>query len=171
MAGPNGLNDVTWDGATSVAMRFGTTKVPILKLSPPKVELKREKIRRVGEQVASRRTPGAGEVGDMTVELLSADYMTFILPRMGRHAGGEIEFVTTCTIAHPSVTGSLSRLMDHCSIVSIEGPDIESSEKGLITKLGISVLDLWEKGSDGKWKTLFRKAGMTSADAAALLKF
>lgn len=171
MAGAQGLENVTWDGATSVLIRFGIVKVPVLKITPPKVDIKVDKIGPVGEMLATKRTPGVAEIGDLALELLTSDYEEFVLPRMPKHAGTEIQFVITCTISHPSVKGSLGRLCDGCRIIGLEGPDLERTEKGLITKLPISVMNLWEKGRDGVWKTLVRKSKMTSADAKALMKF
>lgn len=171
MAGAKGLEDCTWDSASCAFLRWGATKVPVQKFTPSKVEIKREKVRRVGEQVAGKRTPGAGEVTDATAEILATDYEEFVLPRLGLHAGSDIEFVITQTATHPTVRGSLGTLLDHVSIVSIEGPELDGSEKPQIIKLGLSVMDRWDKGRDGKWKALYRKSTMTSSDAQAQLQF
>jgi hypothetical protein len=166
-----GLENATWDGATCVRLRWGTAAVPCLKIESPKLEVKVEKIRRIGEMIATKRTPGVAELASFKVSLLTTDYKTYILPRYGKHAATEIEFVLTTTIVHPSVRGQLSRLVDHCRVLSIEGPTIESTEKGLVTDLMIDGLDIWERGDDNIWKTLVRKATLTSADATALLSF
>lgn len=170
MAGPFGLRDCTWDSANSAFFRFGATKVPLTKFTPSKVEIKTEKVRRIGEMVAQKRTPGAGEVGDVSAEMLVTDYEAFILPRLGKHGGSLIEFQITASVFHPSVIGSYGILLDGCRLTTIEGPEFDGSEKGLIKKLGISVIDLWEKGRDGVWKTLALKP-LPSAAAIALMQF
>lgn len=167
----NGLENGAWDGATCVRLRWGTTAVPCIKLESPKLEVKVEKVRRIGEMIATKRTPGVAELAAMKVSLLTSDYKTSVLPHFGKHAATEIEFTLTATIIHPSVRGQLERLVDHCRILSVEGPAIESTEKGLITDLMIDGLDLWERGDDNVWKTLVRKSTLTSADAKALLAF
>lgn len=167
----NGLENGAWDGATCVKLRWGTEAVPCLKVESPKLEIKVEKIRRIGEMLATKRTPGVAELAAMKVSLLTTDYARSVLKHFGKHAGTEIEFVLTATIVHPAVFGQLSRLVDHCRILSVEGPTIESTEKGLVTDLMIDGLDLWERGNDNVWKTLVRKSNLTSADAKALLAF
>lgn len=171
MAGPNGLHDATWDTASSGSLRAGSTKVAITKYSPPKLDIKVEKVRRVGAMLADKRTPGAGEISDGTIEMLASDYEAQILPRIGNHAGTEIEFTLTMTLSHPSVIGQLSILCDHVRIIGTEFPEMDGSEKPAMVKLTLSVLDIWSKGRGGKWQTLVRKSTMTSADARAQMAF
>jgi hypothetical protein len=169
---PVGLDDCTWDSASSAFFRFGSTKIPLTKFTPPKDEIKTERVRRAGEMRARKRTPGVSEVSDISVELLASDYKTFILPRMGRHGGTLIEFIITASVFHPSVQGSYGILCDGGRIVTSEGPEFAMDEKGLIKKLGISVIDVWERGDDGVWKTLALKTPqMASSLAQAAMQF
>lgn len=170
MASPFGLQDATWDSAACAFFRFGATKIPLTKFTPSSVEVKIEKVRRIGEMVAQKRTPGAAEVSDASLEMLATDHEAFILPRMPRHGGALLEFVITASVFHPSVIGSYGILLDGCRIIKSEGPEFDGSEKGLIKKLGISVVDVWEKGRDGVWKTLSLKPLPTS-QAIPLLQF
>lgn len=170
MAGPNGLADCTWDSASCAFFRFGTTKIPLTKFEPPKDDIKIERLARIGEMRASKRTPGRSEISTASVELLLSDYATFILPRLGTHGGTLIEFVVTATVTHPSVNGSYGLLCDNGRIIGSEGPGFDGTEKGLIKKLTIDFLDIWEKGEDGKWKTLSIKP-LPSSQAAPLLQF
>jgi hypothetical protein len=166
-----GLENGAWDGGTCTRLRWGSIAVPCTKITLPKLEIKTEKVRRIGEMLATKRTPGAAELGPLKVSMLAADYKEFVLLRYGKHAGTETEFVLTTTIIHPSVRGSLSRLADHCRIVTIEELSIEASEKALMIDLTIDPMDLWERGDDDVWKTLVRKSTLTSADAQVLLSF
>lgn len=164
-----GLNDLTWDGSSAFG-RFGSTKVPFTKLERPKVETKTEKIRRLGEQLPTVRTPGAVEIADLSAELLTTDYVALILPRMPRHGGNLIEFPVTMNRRHPAVLGSYSILLDQCRIVSDE-ESIENGEKGAIVKIGLSVMNVWEKGLDGIWKCKALMPSLPSSQAVALMQF
>lgn len=165
----NGLADLTWDGS-SAFLRFGALKVPFLKFDRPKVETKTEKIRRIGEQLATVRTPGSVEIADISAEMLTTDYVSLILPRMPRHGGNLIEFPITMNRRHPSVIGSYSILLDQCRIVADE-ESIEAGEKGAVYKLGLSVMNVWEKGADGVWKCKALLPTLPSSAARALMQF
>jgi len=166
---PNGQQSVDNDGGSAIA-RFGTTKAPFLKLDEPDVDVKTEKIRRIGEMRATVRTPGAEEIGDLAAEMLLTDYVSIILPRMSKHGGTLIEFPVTLNHRHPAVSGSFSILFDQCRIVKLGGT-IENGEKALIKKLGISVMQVWEKGGDGIWKCLSLEPTLPSVQASALMDF
>ena len=170
MAGPNGLSDCTWDSASSAFFRFGSTKIPLLKFTPPKDDVKIDKPRRVGEMRAQKRTPGVSEIGTASIEMLLSDYTSLLLPRMPKHGGTLVEFVVTATVTHPSVKGSYGILCDNGRIIGYEGPEFDASEKGLIKKLTIDFLDIWEKNEDGQWKTLSLKP-LPSSQAIPLLAF
>lgn len=170
MAGPNGLSDCTWDSASCAFFRFGSTKIPLTKFTPPKDDIKIEKPRRVGEMRAQKRTPGVSEVGTASIEMLLSDYTSLLLPRMPKHGGTLVEFVVTATVTHPSVKGSYGILCDNGRIIGSEGPEFDGSEKGLIKKLTIDFLDIWEKNEDGQWKTLSLKP-LPSSQAIPLLAF
>lgn len=165
------LHDTTWDTAASLAIRFGTLKAALTKLSPPKEDVKVEKIRMVGDQLATKRTPGIVDVGDGTIEMLATVYEAQILPRLPKHGGTLTQFVITCTYSHPSVEGSLAYLYDRCRIIGTEDPPVEASEKGAIVKLTVSVMEKSVKGRDGVWKSLALKPGLPSSTAKALLSF
>lgn len=167
----NGLNDATWDSASSATVRFGSTKIALVKFTPSKIEIKTEKVPRVGESLASKRTPGRAEVSDASGEMLTSDWFTYGLSRMPEQGGTLIELVVLVTFSHPSVTGTGAILHDRCRFTAIEGPDLDGSEKGLITKFTLSCMALYEKGADGKWKSLNRVEGRPSSTAAAILKF
>ena len=167
---PVGLNDCTWDSASCAFIRIGSTKVPLTKFAPAKDEIKTERVRRSGEMRARKRTPGVSEVGDIALEMLTSDYTAFILPRMPIHGGTLLEFIITASVFHPSVPGSFAMLSDGCRIVGREGPEFDMSEKALVHKLSISVVDVWEKGSDNKWKTLSTKP-LPSSQALAAMQF
>jgi hypothetical protein len=170
MAGANGLADCTWDSASCAFFRFGSLKVPLLKFGVPKEDIKTEKVRRIGEMRASKRTPGTSEIGDAAIEILLTDYEAFILPRLPKHGGTMVEFVITATVTHPSVKGGYGVLCDACRFVNFEGPEFDGSEKGLVKKLGVSVVDVWEKGQDGIWKTAALMP-LPSSQAIPLLAF
>lgn len=170
MAGANGLRDCTWDSASCAHFRFGSTAITLTKFEPPKDDIKIEKVARIGEMRATKRTPGRSEVSDISIEMLATDYVTLLLPRLPKHGGTSVEFVITASVYHPTVTGSYGILCDNCRIIGAEGPSFDGSEKGLIKKLTISVIDVWEKGADNVWKTLSYKP-LPSSQAIPLLKF
>jgi hypothetical protein len=171
MAGANGLKDCTWDSAACAHIRFGSLKVALTKFSPSKVDVKVEKVRRIGAAIADKRTPGIVEIGDATIELLTTDYELQILPRMPIHDGTMVEFVITTSLYHPSVIGSFGSVLDQVRIIGEEGPELDGSEKGLITKLSISVMNVFRKARDGQLKSLARMPGLPSSQAIAALAF
>ena len=57
------------------------------KFTLSKVEVKTEKVPRVGESLASKRTPGRAEVSDPSGEMLTTDWVGFVLPRMPEQGG------------------------------------------------------------------------------------
>ncbi len=170
MAGANGLADCTWDSASCAFFRFGSTKIPLTKFTPPKEDIKIEKIPRIGEMRARKRTPGRSEISTAAVEMLLSDYATLWLPRMPKHGGALVEFVVTATVTHPSVKGSYGILCDNGRVIGAEGPEFDGSEKGLIKKLTIDFVDVWEKAEDGVWKTLSLMP-LPSSQAIPLLAF
>jgi hypothetical protein len=167
----NGLNDLTWDSSTSASIVLGTLRVPFQKLSPGKITVKRDKPKRVGESLASKRTPGSAEVGDFNGELLATDFESLILPRMPSHGGTLVEFPILITLKHPSVSGSLGILLDDSCIIEIDGPELDASEKALVYKLQFSAMQRFDKGRDGKWKALAYNARRPSSQARALMAF
>ena len=85
--------------------------------------------------------------------------------------GTLIELATLVQFSHASVVGQYAILMDRCRFTVIEGPEIDGSEKGAITKFTMSCMARYDKGADGKWKALFSVPGRPSSTAQALLKF
>lgn len=165
------LHDTTWDTAASLAIRFGALKAAVTKLSPPKEDVKVEKIREVGSMHATKRTIGVVDVSDGTIEMLATVYEAMILPRLPKHGGTLTQFVITSTYSHPSIEGSLGYLYDRARIIGEEDPPVEASEKGAIVKLTVSVMKKWRKGRDGVWKCLGLEPGLPSSTAQALLSF
>src|SRR5262249_37015566 len=129
-----------------------------------------EKIRRLGEQLASVRTPGSAEIPDIAAEILVTDYVEIILPRMPKHGGSLITFPVTANRRHPAITGSYGIIFDACRIVK-RGETIENGEKGAVKKLGLSVMNVWERGADGVWKCLALLPTVPTAQAKALMQF
>lgn len=166
-----GLQSVAWDSATSLKLLFDTTTIPATRASIPDYEIKTEKVARLGEALPTKRTIGRGEIGDLEIEIEALDYTQIILPRMPRHSGTLIEFVVTATISHPSVTGSYGLLLDGCRIVKHPSMAFEPDEKAIRKKIGVSVMHLWEKGSDGIWKTLSPVPTLPSSQAKAAMTF
>jgi hypothetical protein len=166
-----GLQSVAWSGATGFRLLFDTTTVPATSVTLPDYEVKVEKVRRLGEMLPTKRTVGAAEISVLKVIVEAADYTAIILPRMPQHGGTLIEFVCTCTINHPSVTGSLGLLLDGCRIVKHPGITIEPDEKAIKKELEIDVMAMWEKGLDGKWKALSSVPTMPSSQAKAAMTF
>lgn len=170
MAGETGLQDGTWDSGICAIVRFGATKIPLMKFTPPKVEVKMEKVSRIGEMLAQKRTPGRGEIGNASGEMLLTDYVALMLPRFPRHGGTFVNFVITVSIGHPSVRDSYSQLIDGCRTAVLEGPELDGSEKGVPKKFEFSCMNVFEKGTDGIWKALNQLA-LPSSQAVPLLQF
>lgn len=165
----NAQQSVTWDGGSARAV-FGTTRIPFTKFEVPKTEIKTSKVRRLGEMLAKVRTPGAAEIADVAAEMLTSDYVKLVLPRMPKHGGTLIEFTVTLNRRHPAVQGSYGIMMDQCRIVAIE-EGVESGENAALKKLGLSVMNVWERGEDGVWKCLTFEDALPSAQARALMDF
>ena len=167
------LDDLTWDSCSSAHVVFGASRVPFQKLEPGKITIKTEKSRRVGEPIATRRTPGAAEVADPTAEMLATDFEAHILPRMPKHGGTLIEFPVLIVLKHPSIAGTLSILLDRCRFLEWDGPSLDgnSPEKGLIYKLTMSAMGRMDRGRDGQWKALYYDIRRASKDARALMAF
>jgi hypothetical protein len=167
------LKDIVWDSGTSASIHFGVLEVGLTKLSPGKITVKREKVRRVGEMLARKRTPGAAEIGDFNGEILATDFEASILPRLPEHGGTLIEFNILLRLAHPSVTGSLAVWYPETSIIELDGPEVDgsSAEKPLIYKLQFSSMGRFDKGRDNVWKCLHYDPRRSAADAIAAIPF
>jgi len=167
----NGLSSVAYDSGSSARFLMGTLIVPVRKLTPPKVETKTDKVRSTGSTLAKKRTIGVVEIGDAVAEIELGYYKDLILPRYGEHGATLIEFVCTLSVKHPSLTGSYAQLYDHCRIVGLEGPEISDDEKALVKKVTISLMNVFEKGDDGKWKCLNFDDAKPSSQAKAAMTF
>jgi len=166
-----GLQSVAWDSASSFKMLFDTTTIPATNVATPDMEIKVEKVARLGEVLPTKRTIGRAELSDLEVEIELSDYTQIILPRQPRHSGTLLEFVCTCTIRHPSVLGSYGLLLDGCRIVKHPSMSFEPDEKAIRKKIGISVMAMWEKGLDGIWKALSPMPTLPSSQAIAAMSF
>jgi hypothetical protein len=145
----------------------------MLKLSPGKVTVKRNKVRRVGRPLADKRTVGSAEIGDFNGEILATDFEAQILPRLPAHGGSIVEFGILIKLAHPSIKGSLAVYMSEVSIVEFDGPEIDASsaEKELIYKLQYSAMGRFDKGRDGVWKCLYFDPRRPARDAIPAIPF
>lgn len=167
----NTLQDLEWDSATPVKMIWGTHIVQITKSAFPKFETKVSKIKKPGQGRSQARTIGTSEVADMSIEMTLLDYTFEVLPFMPVMGGNEVEFVITGDVRHVSVRGSYSTQLDRCRILTREGPEWDGSEKEQIMKIGVSVMNRWEKGPDGVWKCPGYESALPSSLALALRKF
>lgn len=165
------IQQATWDTGVCWSMRWGVTKIPLMKFTAPTFEIKVEKPRRLGEMIGEVSTPGVAEVSNADCEMLLTDYSAVILPRMPAHGGTLIHFVVSKDIRHPTIQGSYSALYDGARIISHGGPDGSGDEKGAIKKLGLMLINAYEKGADGQWKCLAQMSRRPSAELRALMKF
>lgn len=163
----NALNDVTWD-STCVACWFGSTKVQPTSFEAPDVETKTEKVPRVGEQLATKRTVGRMEIGKLKVEFDLADYTSVILPVMPVMGGSLTELNITARVKHPTVKGAYSLLLERCRIVKRGGPKFDESSKGLVKTLEIEPMRVWEKQEGGQYVTEANLSGSLPMSALAL---
>lgn len=161
------LRNLAFDGSTG-RIRFGAQAVLLTKIQLPKEELKEGKERYIGEQVARARTPGVLDVGMLEIETTSAAFVGIILPAWQVHGNNFPEFPVTVSDRHPLVSGPYSRILDRCRFLNIEEA-IENSEKASIVKLGLSVIEVFRRGTDGIWKTLGYEPSLGSAAAQALM--
>src|SRR6185312_13313983 len=166
-----GLQDLTWDSSSCARVVLGSTRVDFTKFTPPKVETKTEKVARIAEQRATKRTPGRTEIADFASELLLTDFEAKLLPAYNRHGSNLLQVTIVVDIRHPSIAGSFGLMIDDCRCVSEEGPELGSDEKGLIMKLGWSGMQVWRRGRDNVWKCHSFEKALPSSQAAALMQF
>lgn len=168
-----GLQDLTFDAGTSASILFGVLRMPLTKMAPGKVTMKKDKVRRVGESLARKRTPGSAEISDYNGEMLATDFETTLLPRLPQHGGTLVEFPILITLAHPSIAGSLAVWMSETCILEFDGPELDgsSAEKGLIYKLQFSSMGRFDKGRDNVWKCLYYDPRRPAADAVPAIPF
>jgi len=167
---PAALRDLAYDSGACAGVVIGTTVCTFTKLGVPKNEIKVEKISPVGAGRATRRTPGKAEIADMMTEMLVADYAP-ILNAQNVHGGTEIQHEIITRLAHPGIIGSFGTLLSGARIISIEGPDLDGSEKGAIIKLGWSIMERWDRiGTSRTFKCLGYETAKPSAQAKALME-
>jgi hypothetical protein len=169
----NGLQDLVWDSGTSASLVCGALRCPFTKASPGKITVKREKVRPIGNAIATKRTPGSAEVGDWNAEMMATDFESTILPRMPKHGGSLVEFGALIKLSHPSIAGSLAVWLSETTILEFDGPELDgsSAEKALIYKIQFSSMGRFEKGRDGIWKCLYYDPKRPSADAIPQIPF
>jgi hypothetical protein len=167
------MQDVIWDAGTSASILFGVLRVPLTKLSPGKITVKREKVRRVGESLARKRSPGSAEISDYNGEMLATDFEATLLPRLPQHGGTLVEFPILIRLGHPSVAGSLAVWMSETCITEFDGPELDgsSAEKGLIYKLQFSSMGRFDKGRDNVWKCLYFDPRRRASEAVPTIPF
>ncbi|MGE5200998.1 MAG: hypothetical protein ACM3O6_02925 [Acidobacteriota bacterium] len=165
------LADLAWDSASSVTIFFGTTQIVCTEAQLPDVEIKSEKLHEIGLMLPERRTVGRAEISDFTLKMELSRYSTVILPRMPEHGGTLIEFVVNATIKHPSITGSFGVFLDHCRIIKASGIKLSADEKALVRELTISTMGVFEKGADGKPKSLYVNSKKPSSQLQAAMSF
>lgn len=161
------LRNLALDGATG-RIRFGAKAVPLTKITLPDEEVKTEKIRYIGEQIAGVQTLGIIEVGSLEAEMTSAVFVSTILPLWAEHGNNIPEFPITVTQRHPLVAGPYSIVCDRCRFQKLS-ESIEASEKANVVKLMFSVIEVYRRGADGVWKSLAYKSALGPSAAALAL--
>ena len=81
---------------------------------------------------------------------------------------------TRARASPPSVTMALDlsrALAESGRSAAEEGPEMDGSEKALVMKLGISVMQVWHKNADKIWRCLSYETAMPSEAAKALMQF
>jgi hypothetical protein len=165
MAGEN----YTYSGA-DVRIRLGTTAVPCEGgCEPPKETIKTETIRRLGDQIARVRTVGILEMGDASITLSAAVYAKRLLPLVPANGWSLFEFVVTVSHRHPLLGSPYIQVWDRCRFAGIEPDKIEPSEKAIMIKLPISVIQVFHKGADGIRKSLALDPQQPTPAASAFL--
>lgn len=144
--------DFTLEGSR-FRLRLGTTAVKTIKVTPPKESVKTEKLRRLGEMVATVRTLGIYEIDGGGITLESAVFSKVLLPKLQVNGFTQTEWVLTGAATAPGVAG-YTQIWDRCRFVGIEQEAIEASEKALQMTLPIDVIQMFHKGIDGKWHSL-----------------
>lgn len=167
----DGLQDVTFDTASCASLYLGNTAIDVQKFSPSKVSVKKDKLRPIGSMIATKRTPGVAEVADGSFEVLETVWMSVILPRLPVHGGSDVTFTILQALKHPTIIGSSRILLDRVTLAEFDGPELVGDEKGAVRKFAYTAMDRYEAGIDGVWKTLYRRPGVPSALAVAILKF
>ncbi len=169
MAAPNALHDLAYDSGSCAGVVIGTTVCTFTKVALPKSEVKVSKISPVGAGRDTRRTAGKLSIADMMTEMLVTDYAP-ILNAQNVHGGTEIQHVIIARLAHPGILGSFGTLLDGARIISLEGPDLDGSEKEAIIKLGWSIMNRRDRiGTTRTWKCLGFENTLPSAQAQALM--
>lgn len=162
----NGLDEVTFDG-TSARIWLGTKIFPFISFGVPAQEVKTEKIRPIGKMIATRRTPGVQDVADISAEILVTDWIALLgfLPANGWTFA---KFPVTINHKHPAVSETYGIICDNCRFTKIE-QEVKNDEKGAMKKLGISVMNVLERGTDRKWKSMAFNPALPSPSAQALI--
>lgn len=158
----------TYEGSTA-KLRFGAIAIPATKITPPKESIKTEKIRRIGEQIATVRTLGTYEIDGGSIEIESAVFAAMILPRVPKNGWSLFEFQITVVNRHPLVGGPWSQVWDRCRFAGTEQEAIEGTEKGLKLTLPIDVIQVFHAGADRVYKSLALIPSLPTPEAAAFM--
>jgi len=165
---PQGIRDLAYDSGSCAAVVVGTTICTFTKFATPKTEVKVSKISPVGAGRATKRTPGKAEVSDLMTEMLVTDYEV-LLAAQNVHGGTLLEHEIVARLAHPGILSSFSTLLSGARIISLEGPELDGSEKETIIKLGWSIMQRWDRAGSRTWKCLSYETTKPSAQAQALM--
>lgn len=162
------IRNITFDGG-SAKIRWGARAIPMTKFGLPKESIKREKLRRIGEQVSHIRTIGNYECEDFTAEMEALVWSSLILPNLPEHGGSLFEFPITVQQKHPLAGGAYTCVLDRVCFTGIEPDGIDNSEKATIVKVVLSAIQVFHKGADGKFKSLAINPRQPAPSTAAFL--
>lgn len=168
----NGVNDIAYDCGTAYVRMHTTRFGGITKLSFPEEKLKVEKLNTVGGQYATIRTAGVVEVGDGEIEMTTVAWRHWLSKLPDNF--GNVEFPITVAEVSPQVAGvPYSVIWDRVRILGTK-QEIDNSEKAHRVTIPVSVIMLFHRGADGKFKTLARRTGQSGtrpSPAAQALMF
>lgn len=167
MAAPSAPN-YTYEGGLS-RVRLGSTATPCTKVTPPKESVKVEAVRRLGEMVAEVRTIGIYEIDGGSITVESAVFAARILPKLQLNGFTQTEWQLTVAARAPGVGGPYIQVWDRCRFTGTEQEAIEATEKALLITLPISVIQIFHKGTDGKYHSLAVNPAAPSDAASAFL--
>lgn len=156
-----GLNapNFTYEGA-SARIRFGSTAIACLKVTPPGQDQKFEKFGRIGESIESIRTIGVMKIDGGEIELESAVFANQLLPAMPINGWTLFEFNVAIVQRHPLIGAPMYAIWSRTRFVGTKEDAIEMSEKATRMTLKTDSMALWYAGPDGKFKSLAPITGM-----------
>lgn len=149
----------TYEGSLA-RVRIGAGAIPSTKLTPPKQNIKLEKLARIGEAVKTIRTIGTLDCEGGAVELESAVFAELLIPRMPPNGWTMFEFSIHVVQRHPLVGGPYSAFWNRVRFTGTEEEAIEASEKATRISLPVDVIQIFYAGRDGVFKSLVQQAGL-----------